>query len=180
MKGLYVLRCTLCVVTVVLLAACRQVPVVEVVDGPSDPLSENRINANRIIAQSEETQINAYVARRGWETQRIGGGSRVRMENGTLKAEHTSLTYGDTVELHYDVETIGGETIYRDQCDTVVVGRAKPCRGVDEALLYMEAGNRATVIVPSEQGFGVIGDGERITSRMILVYKITINNITQQ
>lgn len=160
------------------LTACRQVPVVEIEQQPSDPLKENRINANRIIAQSEETQIDAYIARRGWQMQRIPGGSRV-MANGRGAAADP-LTFGDTVELRYTVETIGGETIYSALCDTVVVGRAQPNRGVDEALRSLHAGESATVIVPSEQGFGVIGDGDRISSRMILVYKITINNITQQ
>ena len=167
------------VLSVLMLSACRQVPVVEIEQRPSDPLKENRINANRIIAQSEETQIDAYVARRGWQMERIAGGSRL-MSDRKLSAPCTHINYGDTLELRYSVETIGGETIYNGLCDTVTVGRAQPNRGVDEALLYLAPHSKATVIVPSEQGFGVVGDGDRITSRMILVYKITINNITQQ
>ncbi len=171
-------RCCLLILLALSLTACRQVPVIDVVDQPSDPLKENRINANRIIAQSEETQIDAYVARRGWQMQRIAGGSRVMADGRGAAAD--MLTFGDTVELRYTVEAIGGETIYSALCDTVVVGRAQPNRGVDEALRTLHVGESATVIVPSEQGFGVVGDGDRITSRMILVYKITTKNIIQQ
>lgn len=170
----------LSLLSLIFVFSCRQVPVVEIDEHPTDPLKENRINANRIIAQSEETQIDAYVTRRNWEMQRIPGGSRLMCNNAQLSSFSSRLNYGDTVQLLYSVETIGGETIYMGLCDTVVVGRAQPNRGVDEALLYLAPGNTATVIVPSEQAFGVIGDGDRITSRMILVYKITINNITQQ
>lgn len=159
------------------LISCRHVPVVEVEQQHSDPLKENLINANRIIAQSEETQIDAYVARHGWTMQRIVGGSRIMVTDGN---RIPTLNYGDTIELRYSVETIGGDPIYSNLCDTVVVGRAKPNRGVDEALLSLAPHSSAIVIVPSEQGFGVVGDGDRITSRMILVYKITTNNITQQ
>lgn len=167
------------IVLALTVAACRQVPVVEVVQQPTDPLRENRINANRIVAQSEETQIDAHVARRGWEMQRLPGGSRLMSDSPTVPSA-SRINYGDLLELRYSVEGIGGETIYRDLCDTVEVGRAEPNRGVDEALLYLTPGNKATVIVPSEQGFGVVGDGDRITSRMILVYKITTNKIKQQ
>lgn len=168
------------VLSVLLLTACRQVPVVEIEDHRSDPLLENRINANRIIAQSEDTQIDAYLSRRNWKMQSLPGGSRLMTGNTHSAIPHSQLTFGDTVELRYSVESIGGEPIYSNLCDTVVIGRAQPNRGVDEALLYLASGDNATVIVPSEQAFGVIGDGDRITSRMILVYKITINNITQQ
>ena len=170
----------LLVLPLLLLTACRQIPVVEIEDHHSDPLLENRINANRIIAQSEETQIDAYLSRRNWKMQTLPGGSRLMTCNTQPATPHSQLTFGDTVELRYNVESIGGEPIYNNLCDTVVIGRAQPNRGVDEALLYLAIGDKATVIVPSEQAFGVIGDGNRITSRMILVYKITINNITQQ
>ena len=48
-----------------LFGACREVPVVET-ETPSADLTENLINANRYIAQSEEAQIVAYAQRRGW------------------------------------------------------------------------------------------------------------------
>ena len=167
----------LTIVALSTVVSCRQVPVVEVAQAPSDPLGDNRINANRIIAQSEETQIDAYAARRGWKMQPVAGGARIWMERGELKAEGEELAYGDTLKLEYDVETIGGERIYSGVCDTVVVGRAKPCRGVDEALLYLPQNGKATVVVPSEQGFGVAGDGDKIVSRTVLVYRLEVTLI---
>ena len=160
-----------------LATACRQVPVVEP-DGPHDnPLRENMINANRLIAQSEESQIEAYVSRRGWRMERLTGGVRVMATGGSGQAP---LDYEDTVALRYSVETLGGETLYSQRCDTVTVGRMQPTRGIDAALRTLHDGASATVILPSEQAFGVVGDGDRISTRLILVYKLNVNKIKKK
>ena len=51
-----------------LFGACREVPVVET-ETPSADLTENLINANRYMAQGEETSIDSYAARRGWQAR---------------------------------------------------------------------------------------------------------------
>lgn len=156
------------------LAACGQVPVVEPANQGGNPLRENIINANRLIAQSEETQIEAYTSRRGWQMQSLKGGVRV-METGNTST--TAIGYEDTVALHYSVETLGGEVVYSERFDTVVVGRLKPTRGIDAALRTLHDDSQATVILPSEQAYGVVGDGDRIGTRMILVYKLNAKKI---
>ncbi len=151
-------------------AACRQVPVVEVENSAGDTLAEHNATANRYLAQSEETQIQAYVERRGWQMQRLNGGTRV-METATGSRK---IDYEDTVVVEYDLETIGGQTVYRGVTDTVVAGRLEPTRGLDAALRTLSRGSQAVVIVPSGQAYGVVGDGDRVTTRMILVYKLKV------
>lgn len=163
-------RLALVVIGALLVCGCKDVPVVEVESQRGDTLKENMINANRYIAQGEEAQIDAYVQRRGWEMKRLTGGARV-MVTADKPAERT-FDYEDVAELKYSIETIGGEMIYGDLCDTVVVGRLQPTRGVDAALRTLHTGASAIVILPSEQGYGVVGDGDRIGSRMILIYRL--------
>lgn len=156
-----------------LLSACRQVPVIDVEQPKGDTLKENMINANRYISQGEEVQIDAYVQRHGWEMQRLLGGARVmKVDSGVWKVESGSIDYEDIVAIEYDIEAISGETIYTGVRDTVTVGRLQPTRGLDAALRTLAVGQQAVVILPSEQAYGVIGDGDRIGSRMILIYKI--------
>ena len=159
------------IILVLLLVSCGQVPVIEPAQQPSDHLKENRINANRIVAQSEETQIDAYVARRGWQMQGLTGGARV-METESLGR---TIVDGDTVAVVYSVEDLGGNIIYDRKADTLVAGRLMPTRGFDAALLTLHLGSSAVVVTPSEQGHGVVGDGDRIGSRTVLVYKIKVN-----
>ena len=153
--------------------SCKQVPVVEVDQRPTDTLRENLINANRYIAGSENRQIESYLERRGWEATQLLGGTRVHTTSqGTGKAVEPD----ETLHITYSVDAIDGTHIYRPSTDTVVAGRLKPTRGLDAALLSMHHQGSAIVITPSEQAYGVVGDGDRVGPRMILVYNVKINN----
>ena len=155
-----------------LATACREVPAVDLQPAKDNTLKESLIDANRHIAHSEETQIDAYASRRGWKMSRLPSGTRVML---THRGQGTPVEYEDTVAITYSVEALNGATVYSNVCDTVVVGRLQPTRGVDAALRTLRRGDRARLILPSEQAYGVLGDGHRITTRMVLIYDITIN-----
>jgi len=156
-----------------LAVACRDVPTYDVVSAKGDTLKENMINANRIMAQSEEQQIAAYVARRGATATRLASGVHVM----TTVAGTTTIDHEDTVALRYRVETLGGKEVYGWRDDTVVCGHLQPTRGLDAALRTLHRGATARVIVPSEQGYGVIGDGDRINTRTVLLYELEIDDV---
>lgn len=153
------------------LVSCNEVPVVDIQQQKGDTLKESLINANRHIANSEETQIDSYVARRGWQMTRLTGGPRVMV---TTPGRGPKVDYEDTVTIRYSIEAINGVVIYKDLTDTLVAGHLQPTRGLDAALRTLNEGSRARVILPSEQGYGVAGDGNRISSRMILVYDVEV------
>lgn len=156
-----------------LAVACREVPTYDVGAAPKgDSLRESMIRANRIIAQSEAQQIDSYLERRGWKKDRIDGGVWVAEYANSEVPMGAALGYEDTVALRYRVETLGGEELYGWRRDTVVVGRLQPTRGLDVALRTLHRGTMARVIVPSEMAYGVVGDGDRIRSRMVLVYQV--------
>ena len=59
-----------------LTAACGDnTPVVELTQDNSTLVKENMINANRVVIQSETTQIESYVNRRGWEMKPLPCGA---------------------------------------------------------------------------------------------------------
>jgi phosphoesterase RecJ-like protein len=151
------------------MASCHDVPVIDVQAPKGDTLRENMINANRHIANSEKTQIDAYISRRGWQMKTLDDGIRL-ME--TRHGNGPAIGYDDTIVLKYSIEAINGTVIYPSLTDTVVTGRHQPTPGIDLALRTLTVGSQACVIVPSEQAYGVVGDGDRIPSRLILVCKI--------
>ncbi len=167
--GIFSLVTPLFILLFSLFTSCREVPVVDLEADKGDTLKENLLNANRYIAQSEETQIDAYVSRRGWKMRKLSGGGRV-ME--TSEGTGRPIEYEDTVKISYRLEAINGTVIYSNESETVVAGRLKPTRGLDAALLTLHHGSTAKVILPSEQGYGVVGDGDRVKTRMILVYDL--------
>lgn len=161
----------LIVIATALFTACHHEPPLITAPEQGPNIKENLANANRYIVESEETQINAYVTRHGWETTRLQNGSRIyEYERGGGPA----IEYEETIVIDYNLGTLTGSTIYTGECDTIVVGRQKPTRGLDAALMKLRHGSKAIVIVPSNEGYGVVGDGYRVTSRMVLVYDMHI------
>ncbi|MBQ6046495.1 MAG: FKBP-type peptidyl-prolyl cis-trans isomerase [Bacteroidales bacterium] len=153
-----------------LACGCNNPPVI-VVDPGKKPIDEHLTAANRIIIEAEETQIDSYVERRGWSVTTLP--CRVRLweyQPGNGK----QLEWEETVAIEYSIDNLTGGNIYSEVNDTVVVGRQQPTLGLDAALLRLHHGSKAYVIVPSNEGYGVPGDGDRITSRMILVYNVTV------
>ena len=164
-------------VLTVLLVACREVPTYELVSQKGDTLKENMINANRIIAQSEEQQIDAYLERRGWPKEKLLNGVWVAEYENSKVPLGPTIDQEDTVAIRYRVASLGGSDIYDWRTDTVVCGHLQPTRGLDAALRTLHCGATARVIVPSEQAYGLVGDGDRIRTRMVLIYLVEVLNV---
>ncbi len=153
--------------------ACREVPVIEQPEEGNTQMREIVINANRHVAHSEEQQIASYLERRGWHADTLQGGVRVVETRAGLGS---GIMPDDTLHIKYRLETIGGDIVYTERTETVVAGRQQPTAGLDAALARLHRGSEATVLVPSALGYGVAGDGDRIASRMVLVYKLKIED----
>ena len=135
-------------------------------------LKEHFINANRTIAQSEETSINEYVARRKWDMQKLPEGVRLwEYEKGC----GPKVNVEDSVHIVYSVEAINGKLIYSDITDDYVAGRRQQMIGLDQAVLQLSVGSRAKVILPSNLAYGIGGDGDRIPQSAILVIDVKVN-----
>ncbi len=155
-----------------LATACHNDPPVVMPQGKNTTdLRQNMINANRTIARSEETSIDEYVARRGWKMAKTGSGVRL-WEYGV--GQGPQVAYEDSVHIVYDVEAINGTPLYKGVREDYVAGRRQEMVGLDEAVLRLHHGSRAKVILPSNLGYGIGGDGDRIPQSTILVIDLTI------
>ena len=135
-------------------------------------LKEHFINANRTIAQSEETSINEYVARRIWDMQKLPEGVRLWEYE---KGRGPKINVEDSVHIVYSVEAINGKLIYSDITDDYVAGRRQQMIGLDQAVLQLSVGSRAKVILPSNLAYGIGGDGDRIPQSAILIIDVKVN-----
>lgn len=144
-------------------------PVIEVGNGGGDPLKENMINANRIVAQSETTQIDAYVERHGWQATTLTCGARLEI---TAAGNGKTIGPDDRVAVTYRLEALDGTPFYTRQVDTLTVGRRQQTLALDEALQRLDYHAKARLVVPSSAAYGVAGDGDRVGSRTVIVYKI--------
>lgn len=136
-------------------------------------LKENMINANRTIAHAEETSIDEYISRRNWPMTKLSDGARIWVYE-TGKGDKVEIE--DSVTIRYNVEAINGKNIYDYNQDTYVAGHRRDLIGLDGAVMGLNRGSKAKVILPSNLAFGIGGDGDRIPQSAILVIDLQIIN----
>ena len=64
-----------------------------------------------------------------------------------------------------------------DGFKSFVVGRGGVESGLEEAVLKMKKNSEAIFILPSHLAHGYVGDGDKITYRTVLVYKVKVIDI---
>ena len=170
-----------------IMVACNDnIPVTEITKKPANPYKENMMTASNYVAKSEEARkklqsgidqlantVKVTLGPNGWDdkVQRFDNGLRLWEYQ---KGNDGVVNYDDELIILYNVQSITGKDIYTDVVDTVVVGRNLPNIGIDKALLYLNYGSKARVILPSHLGFGFVGDADRIGTNMILVYDLEV------
>lgn len=157
-------------VLALLATACGdRTPVIELEPDNSTLVKENMINANRVVIQSEATQIESYLKRRGWDMKAL--------PSGALYKEYThgsgnAILAEENVEVTYRLEALDGTAIYTNQIDTLQVGKRQVTPALDDLLQQLCYGSQAWMIAPSNAAYGVVGDGDRVGSRMVIVYNV--------
>ena len=156
----------------ILLAACHSdPPVVGRPAAPSRDIKEHLINANRTVAQAEETSIDEYIARHKWTMTKLPEGARLWVYQ---KGSGPMVEYEDSVHLHYNIEAINGKMVYEGVNDHYVAGRRDNMIGLDQAVLNLNIGSKAKVILPSALAYGIGGDGDRIPQSAILIIDLEV------
>ena len=129
------------------------------------------------VAQ-QEAEINDYIDQNGLTMQTTASGLRYSID---LPGTGDNATYGDVIEISYQGALLDGTifdagTIGPPQFPTFEQNSFIP--GFEEALLLMNEGSQATIIIPSEIAYGcfppfgsIIGDNE------ILVFEMTMDSI---
>lgn len=156
---------------ILLATACKEPPVINATQEQSNPYKENMINANKVINTAEDTQIKSYIERHKWNMRQLSNGSWIEE---TAIGKGTKVDYEDTIDITYKLESLNGNTFYEEKRESIIVGQNKPTVGLDRAVMDLHHGSKARIIVPSSLGYGVVGDGEKVTSRTVLIYHLAI------
>lgn len=162
--------------SMLMFASCRDnTPIIDLSENSGTGFKDNMINANRVVIQSENTQIENYIQRHGWTMEKLPCGAFYMV---TDQGSSTAIANDDRVEVHYRLEALDGTAFYTHQVDTVVVGRSQGAVALDQMLTKLCYGSKATLVAPSNSAYGVVGDGDRVAARTVVIYKIdSINKI---
>jgi FKBP-type peptidyl-prolyl cis-trans isomerase len=135
---------------------------------------EALVGANRILVKQDREKILAYV----------------RRNNLTMKESQTGLWYGierygfgrnaqenARVTLKYQVSLLDGTVCYDSDSlglKQFVLGKGGVESGLEEGVMLLRIGDKATFIMPPHLAHGLQGDGHRIPPRSVIVYNVIL------
>jgi FKBP-type peptidyl-prolyl cis-trans isomerase len=137
-------------------------------------LSKSLEKANRYLVRTENEQISDYVRRHKLKMTETGTGLRYIVHK---EGNGHPINKGELVKLKFVVKFLTGDVVYTSEdkgVKTFVVGQGGVESGLEEAILYLRRGDKATIILPSHLAFGLLGDEDKIPPKTSLVYEIEI------
>lgn len=130
--------------------------------------------ANKNLVKEERGKIDDYIKNNANEFVETGTGLRYCIVN---QGDSVLIKTGDIVTMEYETSLLNGELIYSSENDGLKVfqvGRGGVESGLEEAVLHLHRGDEAEIIIPAYLAHGLIGDGNKVPPRSIIVYKLKI------
>jgi FKBP-type peptidyl-prolyl cis-trans isomerase len=135
---------------------------------------EALVGANRILVKKDREKIMAYVRRNNLTMKETSSGLWYGIERYGfgVKAQENAL-----VTLKYKVSLLDGTVCYDSDSLGVKqfrIGKGGVESGLEEGVLFLKVGDKATFIMPPHLAHGLPGDGNRIPARSIIVYDVIL------
>ncbi len=133
---------------------------------------ESLVVANRYLTKTEDVEIENYIRRHKLNTIATGSGLRYAVIS---KGDGPKPLRGDQVTLNYTTRLITGDVVYssaESEPMQFIVGKGGVASGLEEAILQLNHGDQAVIILPSHLAFGLLGDQVKIPARATVIYEI--------
>ena len=135
------------------------------------------LRVNQQLVEEEMAEIGAFAERNEWQMKTTESGLwHMIYENG--KGERA--TTGKTVTLEYTMSLLNSTVCYSSaQLGAKIfrLGQGGVEAGLEEGVLLMRAGDKARMIMPPHLAHGLVGDGECIPRRAIIVYDVELVSV---
>ena len=132
------------------------------------------INYNHQVVRSENDEIEDYINRHHWKMIQTPTGLRYMIyERGNGK----KIRKGGEVRMKYKLSLLDGNILYQSDSLGIKViypGTSEEETGLQEALLFMQEGDHAKLVIPFHLAYGLLGDLKKIPAGATLVYDIEI------
>jgi FKBP-type peptidyl-prolyl cis-trans isomerase FkpA len=135
---------------------------------------EAMIGANRILVKKDREKILAYVRRNNLTMKETSSGLWFGIERygfGIKAKEHAMVT------LKYRVSLLDGTVCYDSDSlgyKKFRLGQGGVESGLEEGVLLLSVGDKATFIMPPHLAHGLPGDGNKIPARSVIVYEVIL------
>jgi FKBP-type peptidyl-prolyl cis-trans isomerase len=146
----------------------------------SAPVSQEQLyQVNQFLVRQDATIIKEEARRRDWKLKETSTGLFYQLisEGKDLKTAKIQILPGMSVVLDFSLSLLDGSKCYSSKeqgFKRFVVEKTEAERGLHEAVQLFNPGDSLMLVVPPHLGYGLVGDGDKIPARAILVYHIKI------
>lgn len=145
----------------------------------------NKVNSrmpdvNKIMVANESDEIEAYIKRHNWTMESSGTGLRYHIY---MQGMGKSVEAGDKVTVSFQLSLLNGEVCYTNadkKAVTFIMQQGQQTNGLEEGLTLMKEGGKSRLIVPAHLGYGLMGDGEKVPQKAVLVYDVALLKIEKK
>ena len=95
-----------------------------------------------------------------------------------VEGQGSKPSKGDSVQVHYELKLTSGVVVdssfQRGQPISINIGVGQVIPGWDEGIMLLKEGSKATLVVPSDLGYGPSGAGGVIPPNATLIFKVQL------
>lgn len=136
---------------------------------------EKLVHINKYLVGKDADIIRGYIKRRKWDMQVTQTGLWYKIYN---TGNGSKATPGQKATLTYKVELLeNGTTCYSSEetgPKIFTIGKGGVEKGLEEGILLLNEGDKATFILPPHLAHGLMGDEHCIPARAIIIYDVEL------
>lgn len=136
--------------------------------------SDKMEEMNRYLIQKDRERIENYTSRRNLNMKESGTGFWYLIKS---EGEGTYLKDNDRVVFEYECSLLDGTKCYSSAelgPKELIMGKSPIEAGMNQGLRLLKHGGEAIFIIPPYLAYGLVGDGNKIPSRAVIVYDVRV------
>ncbi len=136
--------------------------------------AEELISVNRYMVGKDAEAIKEYIKKNQLNMTETNTGLWYHIDKEGLGRQ---AVMGDRAEIAYSISLLDGTLCYSSDSlgnKSFKVGQGGVESGLEEGILLLKEGTKATFIMPPHRAYGLVGDDDKIPGRSTLVYKVEV------
>jgi FKBP-type peptidyl-prolyl cis-trans isomerase FkpA len=144
--------------------------------------SEDLVKVNKYLVKKDQMLISNFVERHSYKMQHTESGLWYGISgtaDGTKKVIKSEK--GLYALISYKVKLIDGTSCYSSDSlglKQFLIGKGGVEAGLEEGILKFSSGDSGLLILPPHLAYGLVGDGQKIPGRSILLYEVRLLNLS--
>lgn len=155
--------------------ACTEKVKTELPEFNQEKVKQQFVKANQQVVVKESDEMDFYQKSHQMSFIKTTAGIRYHVYKPSLKGD--SIKDGSIVKINYTVSLLDGTECYSSKVDGAKefkVGMENIEDGLQKALLYLKAGDKALILIPSHFAHGLMGDSKKIPPQSPILYDVEI------